>query len=223
MASSGSITTSNSNGYRNVTFQWSVKSQSIANNTTTISWSIVGAQNGSDGWYYAGPFNLTIDGTKVVDNLYPSGSRIQLRAGTVVKTGETTLTHAANGTKSFSATLTAAVYDLNDRSVSSSWSLDAIPRQSSASIASSYNIGSSHSISISSKFFLLSSNFIQIRFGVGNVNFEQRNNICDVELDILGQQDSVCDERRCYDLSTYLSDCNGCFKQHKSDRQHRDI
>lgn len=149
MASSGSITTSNSNGYRNVTFQWSVKSQSIANNTTTISWSIVGAQNGSDGWYYAGPFNLTIDGTKVVNNLYPSGSRIQLRAGTVVKTGETTLTHAANGTKSFSATLTAAVYDLNDRSVSSSWSLDAIPRQSSASIASSYNIGSSHSISIS--------------------------------------------------------------------------
>ena len=149
MASSGSITTSNSNGYRNVTFQWSVKSQSIANNTTTISWSIVGAQNGSDGWYYAGPFNLTIDGTKVVDNLYPSGSRIQLRAGTVVKTGETTLTHAANGTKSFSATLTAAVYDLNDRSVSNSWSLDAIPRQSSASIASSYNIGSSHSISIS--------------------------------------------------------------------------
>ena len=149
MASSGSITTSNSNGYRNVTFQWSVKSQSVANNTTTISWSIVGAQNGSDGWYYAGPFNLTIDGTKVVDNLHPSGDRIQLRAGTVVKTGETTLSHAANGTKSFSATLTAAVYDLNDMSVSNSWSLDAIPRQSSASIASSYNIGSSHSISIS--------------------------------------------------------------------------
>lgn len=149
MATSGSITTSNSSGYRNVTFQWSVKSQSIANNTTTISWSIVGAQNGADGWYYAGPFNLTIDGTKVVNNLYPSGSRIQLRAGTVVKTGETTLTHAANGTKSFSATLTAAVYDLNDMSVSGSWSLDAIPRQSSASIASSYNIGSSHSISIS--------------------------------------------------------------------------
>lgn len=148
MATSGSITTSNSSEYRNVTFQWSVKSQSIANNTTTISWSIVGAQNGSDGWYYAGPFNLTIDGTKVVNNLYPSGSRIQLRAGTVVKTGETTLSHAANGTKSFSATLTAAVYDLNTMSVSGTWALDAIPRQSSASVASSYNIGSSHTINI---------------------------------------------------------------------------
>lgn len=148
MATSGSITTSNSSGYRNVTFQWSVKSQSIANNTTTISWSIVGAQNGADGWYYAGPFNLTIDGTKVVNNLHPSGDRIQLRAGTVVETGETTIAHTADGTRSFSATLTAAVYDLNTMSVSGTWSLDAIPRQSSASVASSYNIGSSHTINI---------------------------------------------------------------------------
>ena len=148
MASSGSITTSNSSGYRNVTFSWSVQSQSVANNTTTISWSIVGAQDATDGWYYAGPFNLTIDGTKVVDNLYPSGDRIQLRKGTVVKTGTTTLTHAANGTKSFSATLSAAVYTTTAMSVTGTWSLDAIPRQSSASVAASYAIGSSHTISI---------------------------------------------------------------------------
>ena len=148
MATSGSITTSNSSGYRNVTFQWSVKSQSVANNTTTISWSIVGAQDGSDGWYYAGPFTLTIDGTTVVNNLYPSGDRIQLRAGTVVKSGETTLTHSANGTKSFSATLKAAVYTLTEMTVTGTWTLDAIARASTASVASSYAIGSSHTISI---------------------------------------------------------------------------
>lgn len=148
MASSGSITTTNPNGYRNVTFSWTIQSQSTVNNNTVISWQVVGAQDGSDGWYYAGPFSLEINGSTIFSNIYPSGSRIELRKGTVVRSGTTTIAHNNDGTKSFSATITAAVYDLTNRSATGTWSLTTIPRTSTADVKSSYEIGSSYTIGI---------------------------------------------------------------------------
>jgi len=103
MASSGSFTTSTYSS-RGLLFEWSVQSQSIANNTTTISWSLTGTGGGST-WYTSGNFKVTIDGQQV----YYSSTRINLSKGTVVASGTYTISHSNDGTKSFSAYAEAGI------------------------------------------------------------------------------------------------------------------
>lgn len=133
MASSGSFNTS---GYgsgswnRYLNFSWSVKSQSIANNTTTISYTLKGAGGATDNWYQAGNFKLVIDGKTV----YSSSARINLKNGTVVTSGTYTMTHNNTGNRSFSASAEAGIYTyaVNCRG-SGSWSLPTIPRYATVS------------------------------------------------------------------------------------------
>jgi hypothetical protein len=54
MASSGSITTNESSG-RSITLSWTQSSQNIANNTTTIKWTLKGSGSAS-GWVMSGRF-----------------------------------------------------------------------------------------------------------------------------------------------------------------------
>ena len=54
MASSGSITTGTKEG-RSVTLSWTLSSQDIANNTSTIAWTLKGSGSGS-GWVMSGGF-----------------------------------------------------------------------------------------------------------------------------------------------------------------------
>lgn len=105
MANNGSF---NTNGYdgRYLTFAWSVKSQSIENNTTTISWTLKGAGTGGSSWYRSGNFKVVINGTTV----YSSATRIQLYNGTLVASGDFTIQHNSDGTKSFSASAEAGIY-----------------------------------------------------------------------------------------------------------------
>lgn len=115
MATSGDLITTNSGGYRNVKFSWTLDSQSVANNSSIIKWTLTGNSDGTDGWYYAGPFNVTIkdaanNTNKIVNNLYPSGSRIQLRSGTTVASGQCTIYHNSSGVGTFSVTISASVY-----------------------------------------------------------------------------------------------------------------
>ena len=115
MATSGDLITTNSGGYRNVKFSWTLDSQSVANNSSIIKWTLTGNSDGADGWYYAGPFNVTIkdaanNTNKIVNNLYPSGSRIQLRSGTTVASGQCTIYHNSSGVGTFSVTISASVY-----------------------------------------------------------------------------------------------------------------
>ena len=99
MASNGSFNTSAySNRY--LTFSWSVQSQSVANNSTTISWTLKGAGSAS-GYYKAGNFKVVINGTTVYSTA--ESSRINLYNGTLVKSGTFTITHNSDGTKSFTA------------------------------------------------------------------------------------------------------------------------
>ena len=72
MASSGSFNTSGYEG-RYLQFSWSIESQSIANNQTTISWTLKGAGTAQANWYRAGNFKVVINGTTV----YSSATRIQ--------------------------------------------------------------------------------------------------------------------------------------------------
>ena len=96
MALSGSFNTTAYKG-RYLTFSWSA-TQNVANNTSTITWRLVGAGTGS-GYYMAGNFKVIIAG----ETVYSSATRIELRVDTVVASGTKTLTHNADGTKTFSA------------------------------------------------------------------------------------------------------------------------
>lgn len=105
MASSGSFNTTAYQG-RYLKFSWSVSSQSVANNTTTISWTLKGAGNAQSSWYRSGNFKIVINGTTV----YSSSTRIQLYDGTLVASGNFTITHDTAGNKTFSASAEAGIY-----------------------------------------------------------------------------------------------------------------
>lgn len=105
MASSGSFNTTGYQG-RYLTFSWSVSSQSVANNTTTIAWTLKGAGTASSSWYRSGNFKVVINGSTV----YSSSTRIQLYDGTLVASGNFTMTHDTAGNKTFSASAEAGIY-----------------------------------------------------------------------------------------------------------------
>lgn len=106
MASSGSITTGQKEG-RSVTLSWTLSSQNIANNTSTIAWTLKGSGSAS-GWVMSGGFKAVINGTTVYSS--STDSRIQLKNGTVVASGSLTIAHNSDGTKSFNLSCEAGVY-----------------------------------------------------------------------------------------------------------------
>lgn len=134
MANSGSF---NTNGYqgRYLTFSWSVSSQSIESNSSTISWSLKGAGNASSSWYNAGNFKVVINGVTV----YSSSTRIKLYNGTVVASGNLTIAHGSDGTKTFSASAQAGIYYVAVNCTGSgSWSLPTISRQATLTSAPNF-------------------------------------------------------------------------------------
>ena len=145
MASSGSITTGTKEG-RSVTLSWSLSSQDIANNTSTIAWTLKGSGSGS-GWVMSGGFKAVINGTTVYST--STDNRIQLYNGTVIASGSLKISHNADGTKSFKLSCEAGVYSYAvNVSASGTHTLNTIPRASPVS-ATSVNMGSATTISIS--------------------------------------------------------------------------
>lgn len=130
MATSGTFKTSAYEGAC-LQFDWTLKSQSVANNQSVISWTLKGAGIKSGYWYMAGPFKCVINGTTV----YQSSTRIKLYTGTVVASGEIAIGHDNNGSKSFSAYAECAIYTsaVNCKG-SGSWSLPDIGRASQPSL-----------------------------------------------------------------------------------------
>ena len=106
MASSGSITTNEKEG-RSITLSWTLSSQSIEKNTSTIAWTLKGSgSSGGGSWVMSGAFKAVINGNTV----YSSDTRIQLKKDQVIASGSTTIAHNADGTKSFSLSCQAGVY-----------------------------------------------------------------------------------------------------------------
>ena len=130
MSTSGTFKTSAYEGAC-LQFDWTLKSQSAANNQSVISWTLKGAGIKSGYWYMAGPFKCTVNGTVV----YQSSTRIKLYTGTVVASGELAIGHDTNGAKSFSAYAECAIYTsaVNCKG-SGSWSLPDIGRASQPSL-----------------------------------------------------------------------------------------
>lgn len=145
MASSGSITTNENQG-RSVTLSWSISSQSIADNTSTLSWTLKGSGSAS-GWVKAGGFKAVINGTTVYST--STDSRISLYNGTVVASGTIKITHNADGTKSFDLSCEAGVYTYAvSVTASGTHTLTTIPRASSISMSTG-TMGSASTITIS--------------------------------------------------------------------------
>lgn len=120
-------------GDRYLVFSWSA-TQDTAKNQSTISWTLKGAGGTTTSYYMSAPFSVTIAGEEV----YQSDTRIQLKNGTVVKSGTKTITHKDDGTKSFSASVKAAIYSGSyNVSGSGTWDLKDIPR--AATITSAPN------------------------------------------------------------------------------------
>ncbi len=137
MASSGSFNTSSYN-VRYLTFNWSIASQDIGNNRTVINWSVVGAGGTTTSWYKAGNFKVVINESTVYET--GQNDRISLYNGTTVASGQATIGHNSDGTKSFSASVEAGIYTYaRNVSGSGSWSLTQIPRYSNISSADNFN------------------------------------------------------------------------------------
>lgn len=145
MASSGSITTNEKEG-RSITLSWTLSSQSIEKNTSTIAWTLKGSgSSGGGSWVMSGAFKAVINGNTV----YSSDTRIQLKKDQVIASGSTTIAHNADGTKSFSLSCQAGVYTYAvSVTASGTHTLNTIPRASSVS-ATNVNMGSATKIAIS--------------------------------------------------------------------------
>lgn len=146
MATSGSFTTSY---YKNLSMMvsWTVKERSIENNTTTIEWTLKGQRNDTAyGYITCGGFKVVIDGTTVYAK--SEDYRVNVYNGTVVASGTHTLTHDAEGNKSFTAYAEAGIYYHSVNCTGSkSFDLDQIPRVSVPTLsASSVNFGSNITI-----------------------------------------------------------------------------
>lgn len=146
MTTSGSITTAQKEG-RSLTLSWTLSSQSVANNTSTIAWKLKGSGGTSTSWVYAGGFKAVINGTTVYST--STSNRIKLYNGTTVASGTHTISHNSDGTKSFSLRCEAGIYTYAvNASASGTHTLPTIPRASSVT-ATSVDMGSASTISIS--------------------------------------------------------------------------
>lgn len=103
MALSGTVKTNADSNGRYYQLSWTA-TQSTANNTSTISWTL-SAQGYSGGWLAERTLYVTIDGATV----YSKSDRVERKVGTI-KTGTKTITHNSNGSRSFTIALGAAVY-----------------------------------------------------------------------------------------------------------------
>lgn len=116
--------------------EWS-SSQSVANNTSTIYWTVMsaGGTGSSSRYVMTGPVTVSIAGVTV----YSRADRFAMHVGEVLGSGSFTLTHNSDGTQSFSAWAEAAIYTYVISSTRYDYYIDLprIPRASSISVSGS--------------------------------------------------------------------------------------
>ena len=141
---SSTVTSVSSDRYpRRLVLEWSA-SQSIDNNTSTISYTLRASGNTTSAWCAFGPATVKINGTTI----YSTTSRFDLHSKEVLKTGSITVSHNTDGTMSVPVSISAALY-LYDISTTYSGNieLNTIPRASSIAVSNA-NIGANPTFSI---------------------------------------------------------------------------
>lgn len=125
MALSGSVSTTKYDG-RYLKLSWTA-TQSVANNTSTIKWTL-SAVGGNSSWYKTGPVTVVMDGATI----YSKSTRVQMYTGTIAS-GTKTITHKSNGSRTFLVDIAAAIYtSAVNCSGSKTFTLDTIPRNPGA-------------------------------------------------------------------------------------------
>lgn len=152
MATSGNTSVSVGTG-ATLKFEWSQTSQSVANNTTTISWTmkLIMSSGYSISSSASKDWSVTVNGTK-----YSGTNKVGVSAGgtKTLASGSTTITHNSDGTKTFSYSFSqefAINYNgspVGTKSGSGKGTLNTIARASSIS-GGTGNIGSNTTITIS--------------------------------------------------------------------------
>lgn len=141
MALSGTVNTSKYDG-RYLRLAWTA-TQSVANNTSTIKWTL-SAVGGNSSWYKTGPVTVVINGSTV----YNSTSRVSMYTGTV-SSGTLTINHNTDGSKSFSISVQAAIYtSAVNCTGSGSFTLDKIPRTPSAPTSCTITAGNGNYVGL---------------------------------------------------------------------------
>ena len=132
MALSGSVSTNGASGEgegRYYTLSWTA-TQSIANNTSTISWTLSTA-GGHSSWITERTVYVDIDGERV----FSKTNAVDRYRGTIA-TGTKTISHNSDGTRSFSVSLAAAIYYSSIGCTGSqTFTLDTIARASTLSVS----------------------------------------------------------------------------------------
>jgi hypothetical protein len=119
---------------RNIVFSWTLASQNIANNTSTINWTLTGSGSATS-WFNTRNGYVNIDGAR----RWTQTSDIQLSNGTVMASGSLTLTHNTDGKRSFSANAGATIYSYGTyQTGSGSWELPQIPRAATLTAAPNF-------------------------------------------------------------------------------------
>ena len=136
MALSGSFSTNKYNSKIGLTLSWTA-TQSIANNTTTIKWTLKSNGGGSGNWWNAGPVTVVIAGKTVLSQT----SRFKMYgSGAYKKTGSLTVSHNNDGTKSVSMSVKAAIYSASVNCTGShSYTLNTIPRYATITSVTNFN------------------------------------------------------------------------------------
>jgi len=144
MALSGSFNTS-AYSDRYITVSWSA-TQNIANNTSTVSWTIRGAGGGTSNWYTSGNFEMWANGAQ----RFFSATRINLYNGTTVASGSFVVAHDTQGNANLNMSMDAGIYYVAQNvHGQASWALNNIPRATKATLnKSSFNLGETMTITL---------------------------------------------------------------------------
>lgn len=142
MASSGNFSTNkystSSHGTIGLNLSWSIQSQSIENNTSTIKWTLKSNGTMSSGYYVqAGPVTVVIGGKTVLN----TKSRFNMRgSGGYSESGTVTIAHNEDGSKSVSMSVKAAIYSASVNCTGSkTYSLNKINRYALISSATNFD------------------------------------------------------------------------------------
>ena len=173
MALSGSLYSSTWTGetyWGRLYFYWTA-TQNVANNTSTISWSIsanVGKNSGGNsGWITFSELSVKINNESVY---YRNASNhTNCSNGTSLASGTKTLTHNSDGTCTFSVSIGAGIYNYSiNKTGSSTFTLNTIARASSIDAAWDGVLGGTCGI----KWTPASSSFkFKLKFVLGNWNY----------------------------------------------------
>ena len=141
MASSGNFSTnkySGSLGTCGLNLSWSITSQNIVNNTSTIHWVLKSNGTMDRGqWYKAGPVTVAIGGETVLS----ISSRFNMNgSGGFSRNGNVVITHNEDGSKSVSMSVKAAIYSASVNCTGSkSYTLTKINRYALINSATDFN------------------------------------------------------------------------------------